>query len=394
MTKVAIFTNSLSGGGMERAMLNVAVYLQSQGASVDLLLASKKGPLLEEVPDSINLVDLKNQDNKHESIRWWLFKAAISVEPLFLFLMFVYKLPKSIKVIPKLVDYMQCNTPDVILSTPTTANLAVLWATRFSGHNKKVIVREATTLSEEINHNSSIFFRYVKRLVKKWYGCANTVVCVSDGVCNDLQENFLINKDILRVVPNIIDIQGIKKKSTSLEHNQLIENHKPYILSMGRLEKSKDFPTFIKAFHLIADKVNCNMLILGEGSERNRLVKLIEDLSLTSRVLLPGFVVNPYPYIKHCEVFALSSRWEGAPNVLREALVLNKRIICTDCSSGIRENLGNGDYGVIVPVGDYRIYSAELHKLIYEKSSEHIVDLELINKNSMTSYKKICMGSN
>ena len=392
MTKVAIFTNSLSGGGMERAMLNVASYLQSQGAQVDFLVASSKGSLLKEMPKSINLVDLKSLNNKCESIRWWLFKAAIRVEPMFLFLMFIYKLPKSIKVIPKLVEYMRSNSPDIILSTPTTANLAVLWAARFSGYKKKVIVREATTLSQEIKHNNSQFFKYVKKLVAKWYPCANEVICVSEGVRKDLQEIFMVHKASLKVVQNIVDIKGIDKKSKSTEHKQLIDDYKPYVLSVGRLDKSKDFETLIKAYQLISNQSSCNLVILGEGNERKRLERMIEEMSLMDRVFLPGFLVNPYPLIKNCEVFSLSSRWEGAPNVLREALLLNRKIISTDCSSAIREILADGKYGDIVPVGDYKLYSKHLLELINEVESKRNISEQDINATSLSDYRSLCLG--
>ena len=88
MTKVAIFTNSLSGGGMERAMLNVASYLNDQGTSVDFLVASDKGPLLKEVPNTVNLINLKSSGSGYFSLRWWLLKAAFSVESVFLLLVF------------------------------------------------------------------------------------------------------------------------------------------------------------------------------------------------------------------------------------------------------------------------------------------------------------------
>ena len=366
MTKVAIFTNSMAGGGMERAMLNIAKHLHAQGASVDILLASAKGPLLDEVPDSIDLIDLKAACEKQASVRWWFLKAAFRIEPLFLLLIFFFKLPKSIKVIPGLVSYINRYSPDVILSTPTTANLAMLWSAQFCKFNKKIIVREATTLTQEINNNNSLFFKTIKKLVSKWYSRADTVMCVSSGVKEDLRSNFNISEKQLMVLPNIIDLAEMKKKSESEEDISRINLYKPFVLSIGRLEQSKDFQFLIEAFRLIADKVSCNLLILGEGSERNKLEKLIHELSLSSRVYLPGYKVNPYPYIKNCKVFALSSRWEGSPNVLREALIFNKKIISTDCDSGPREILKNGKVGILVEVGDISTYSTQLLKALQE----------------------------
>ena len=279
----------------------------------------------------------------------------------------------------------------MILSTPTTANLAVLWASKFCEFDNKVLVREATTLSCEIENNNSLFFKFVKGFVKKWYNRASTVICVSDGVRKDLQKKFLVEESILKVVPNIIDVDEIKRKANSKEHGSLIESCKPYVLSMGRLEKSKDFAFLINVFQSISNEINCKLLILGEGSERSMLEKLIRDLSLSDQVYLPGYVSNPYPIIKNCEVFALSSRWEGSPNVLREALIFNKKIISTDCDSGPKEILQYGKLGKLVSVGDKSLFSKELRKLIHNLTGDSEELINIIDQSDSTQfYKQLC----
>ena len=348
---------------MERAMLNIAKYMSNQGASVDFLVASKKGPLLAEVTNEIKLIDLGRLRKNRSCIRLWLLKSIFLVDPFFVFLLFS-KLPKSVKVIPELANYIRQNSPDVIISTPTTTNLAVLWSTHCVGFNKKVVIREATTLSQEIKHNHSLFFKFVKKFVEKWYNQASVVACVSNGVSIDLQKNFGVEKNLLKVVPNILDINRIQEKSE--EYNSDIDEYKPYVLSMGRLVKSKNFQLLIKAFKLIANKVNYNLVILGEGVERKRLEALISDLSLSDRVFMPGFNINPYPFIRQCEIFALSSEWEGSPNVLCEALIFNKKIISTDCEFGPREILQNGKYGKLICVDDTNLFSEQLYDLIQE----------------------------
>jgi len=94
------------------------------------------------------------------------------------------------------------------------------------------------------------------------------------------------------------------------------------------------------------------LIILGEGAERPILEALVRDLGLEEDVELPGFVENPYKYMKRAAVFVLSSRWEGLPNVLIEVLALGTPVISTDCPSGPAEILENGRLGSLVPVGD------------------------------------------
>ena len=139
-------------------MLNLANFFVEQGASVDLLVASDKGELKSEVTSSVNLINLKLARNNYESMRWWIMKAAIKLDALLLMLFLSKTIPKAIKVIPALIGYMRDVSPDIILSTPMTANLAVIWAKTYCDHEKKIIIREASTLSSEIEAKKTVFF--------------------------------------------------------------------------------------------------------------------------------------------------------------------------------------------------------------------------------------------
>jgi glycosyltransferase involved in cell wall biosynthesis len=93
-------------------------------------------------------------------------------------------------------------------------------------------------------------------------------------------------------------------------------------------------------------------MILGEGELCTELEHLAARLGIAEDFALPGFVQNPYPYLKRAAVFVLSSRWEGLPTVLVEALALGTPVVSTDCPSGPREILADGKWGRLVPVGD------------------------------------------
>ena len=124
------------------------------------------------------------------------------------------------------------------------------------------------------------------------------------------------------------------------------------ILGVGRLTQAKDFPTLIRAFALVRKKRAARLMILGEGEERPKLEALVRELGLEREVTLPGFVDNPYKYMKRAAVFVLSSKWEGFGNVLVEAMALGTPVVSTDCPSGPAEILENGRWGRLVPVGD------------------------------------------
>jgi glycosyltransferase involved in cell wall biosynthesis len=124
------------------------------------------------------------------------------------------------------------------------------------------------------------------------------------------------------------------------------------ILAVGRLTAQKDFSTLIRAFAEVRRSCPARLLILGEAEERPALEALVKQLGLEQAVSLPGFVANPYPYMVRAALFVLSSRWEGLPGVLIEALYCGTPAISTGCPSGPREILADGQYGQLAPVGD------------------------------------------
>ena len=121
---------------------------------------------------------------------------------------------------------------------------------------------------------------------------------------------------------------------------------------MGRFTRQKDFPTLLRAFARLCSHTPARLVLLGEGAGRDACARLARDLGIGARVLLPGFAANPYAWLARARMFVLSSRWEGSPNALGEALALGVPCVATDCLSGPRELLAHGRYGPLVPVGD------------------------------------------
>ncbi len=124
------------------------------------------------------------------------------------------------------------------------------------------------------------------------------------------------------------------------------------IISIGRFQKEKDFPTLINAFAKLRERIDARLVILGDGDERENLESLVKQLGLSAAVDMPGFVENPYSYLSRASIFVLSSVSEGLPNALLEALALKVPIVSTDCVTGPREILREGKDGILVPVRD------------------------------------------
>ncbi|PQP41654.1 hypothetical protein C6A88_28130 [Mycolicibacterium austroafricanum] len=126
----------------------------------------------------------------------------------------------------------------------------------------------------------------------------------------------------------------------------------PIVLGVGRLHRQKDFMTLLRAFERVRATRRCRLLIVGEGPMREELEEARLACSFAEDIALPGFSPQPFSYMANCSVFVLSSRYEGQPNVLIEALACGAPVVATDCPSGPRDILAGGRYGRLTPVGD------------------------------------------
>ena len=191
--------------------------------------------------------------------------------------------------------------------------------------------------------------------------------------------SFIMNtSSLLKVIYNPLLTDDIfTLADQKVAHTWLQEKDAyPLILSVGRLDKEKDFAALIKAFAILSEHNPARLMILGEGALRSKLEELIANLNLQDKVSLPGYVDNPYVFMKNCSLFVLPSNYEGLPGVLIEALDLSPRIVATDCPGGTREILDNGKYGKLVKVGDVEgLASAMLDAL---KSEPQQCDAEFL----------------
>lgn len=154
-----------------------------------------------------------------------------------------------------------------------------------------------------------------------------------------MKRELVVNKPWLfrnsKVIPNPVDIESSIRFSS---YSSPIHINRPYIVAAGRLIKLKGFDMLIQAFYNIKkEHSNLNLIILGEGPERNNLVSLIRDLKLNSSVVLEGFVENVYPYFKNAITCVVSSKVEGFPNVLLQMMSVNSNVVSTNCAGGISQ---------------------------------------------------------
>lgn len=255
--------------------------------------------------------------------------------------------------LPRLVRYLRRTRPDAMASVLDHANIVALWARRIAGQPSRLVVVEQNNLTEAAGHGKSRRDRLMPRLVNRYYPWADLVAGVSEGVAADLAALApSIPSDLITVIHNpIVTPEIADAAAVELDHDWF-GREVPVFVAAGRLRPQKDFPMLISAFAKLTTETEARLVILGEGPDRTALQNQIDALALSDSVELHGHNPNPYAFFANAKAFVLSSRWEGLPTVLIEAMACGAPVIATDCPSGPREILRAGEYGALIPVGD------------------------------------------
>jgi glycosyltransferase involved in cell wall biosynthesis len=319
---VALFLPSLRGGGAERVAVTLANGFAARGFTVDLVLASAEGPYLADVSPRVRVVDLRAG--------------------------------RVTRALWPLVRYWRRERPAAMLSFMNHANVVAVLAHRLAGRPGRLVVSERNHIGSEAGRARGIQQRLVYALVPWAYRQADGVTAVSEEAAADLERFASLPAGQVRAIYNPFDLERINRLAQEpAPHPWLQPGERPVILAAGRLTEQKDFPTLLCAFTKMHRERPARLLILGEGKLRGEMEELVQQFGLTDDdVQLPGFAHNPYAYYARASLFVLSSRWEGLPGVLIEALACGAPVVATDCPSGPREILEDGRWGALVPVGD------------------------------------------
>lgn len=319
-SRVTFFLSYLGGGGAERVMMNLARGLVERGIKVDLVLGHAFAHL-DKIPSGVRVIDLQA--------------------------------PQTMTRLFALTQYLRQEKPDALLSALHYTNEIAIWAKRLAGVSTRIVVSEHNTLSQSLQDKAGIRRHLIPWFVKHFYPLADEIVTVSWGAAKDLAKTAGLPLDSIHVIYNpVITPELVEKSREPLDHPWFKTGEPPVILGVGKLEAQKDFPTLIQAFAKVRQVRPARLMILGWGPDRPQLESLIKELGLEEDCSLPGYVDNPFPYMAHAAVFALSSAWEGLPTVLIEALAVGTSVVSTNCPSGPEEILDHGKYGQITPVGD------------------------------------------
>jgi len=253
-----------------------------------------------------------------------------------------------------LVHYLRQRRPRAIFAAKTYANLTAIWARSLSGIPCRLVISERTALSQEIATEATVAWRHLLPLLAHSYRKADVISAVSRGVADDLERLAHLPAGSVVALPNPLISPDTMAMAQASPNHPWFDGVVPVILAAGRLVPQKDFATLLRAFALLRQQgLPHRLVIAGEGKERPALLGMIESLGLAGWVDLPGFVDNPLALMSRAALFVLSSRFEGLPGVLIQALSCGCPVVATDCPSGPREILLDGRLGPLAPVGDH-----------------------------------------
>jgi glycosyltransferase involved in cell wall biosynthesis len=350
MKNVIFFIGSLQAGGTEAKLArNFLPLLKGRGKmNPKLLLLKETGAFLEVLPEEIEKFSLREEAGTN-----------------------------IIRIIPRFRDALRRLNADVVISCMWYPAIVSFLARKLHFVHFRHVIHDTVNMTEYIeDHFETEKYRSLKTyLTKKAYRNAEAMIVVSQGEKKDLIDNFKMPEERIHVVYNPVNSEMISKMSSE-EINLKI--NKPVIVTAGRLVYQKGFDILLRAFRKARNIIESKLLILGAGEKEKELMSLCTSLKLQEDVMFLGFQENPFKFMKEASVFCLASRYEGLGNVILEAMALGVPVIATDCRSGPGEILGEGKYGILVPVENPDAIAEAIIKVLSDSQlRERLADLSL-----------------
>jgi glycosyltransferase involved in cell wall biosynthesis len=208
------------------------------------------------------------------------------------------------------------------------------------------------------------------------YPARDAVVCVSEGLREDLTGRWGVLRSRTQVIYNPVDIEHVRSLARETVDHPWYQEGKPVLIACGRLDPQKNYPLLLRAFARVQTRVpDVKLLVLGDGMLRTELVSLADALGVSRSVEFPGFQKNPFKYIARSKALILSSDMEGFPMVLIEAMACSTPVVATRCPSGPDEIITDGKNGFLVPMRDeVRLADAVIRILQDEKLRAELAD--------------------
>ena len=268
-----------------------------------------------------------------------------------------------------LARYIRRERPAVLLAPTPNIIFGASLAKRWARTETPLVASFRSHLSGELaikkRPNHKPYFRALKRALAN----VDRLHAVSVSVARDLAENLAISPGAIAITHNPTLRRDVDRLAIEpVDHPWLTARDRPVLVAVGRISPQKDYATLLSGFAVARAQRPLRLLILGEvtdalkkpGARTERLARHMDTLGIKDDVAFVGMHANPFAWLSRADLFVHSSRFEGLPNVVIEALACGCRIVATDAPGGTAEVLEGGRYGTLVPVGDPQAFGTAI----------------------------------
>ena len=358
MKSICFFIYNLKIGGAEKVAIYLANYFSEKNKEVILLTVADNNDLSHIINPKIKVISLNKR--------------------------------RLLNVIPALIRFIKSKDIDCFISNVWPLTIVSSFILLFSRKVKLVFV-EHCNLSQEFKNKNYLFKILQNISISIFYRLPHHVVTVSEGVKEDLISKGA-KRSIIETIYNPLPSLGegkFRKMEKSTEITKWINSKDKKIISIGELKKQKNFCNLVEAISFFNKNYSYKLkvIILGDGTERASIESTIKKEGLEETIYLPGWVKDPIPFLKESDLLVLSSDYEGFGVVITEALSVGVNVVSTDCQSGPREILKNGELGYLCEVDN----PEDLAKSIKKALDKPINKEKLISRSKDFSLETIGM---
>jgi glycosyltransferase involved in cell wall biosynthesis len=343
----------LETGGAERIVTTIANHLSRDRFEVKILLLRKQGGYLNFLHKDVEVIDLNTERIRH------------SLKPI---LSEIYR-----------------RKPDIVFSGYGEVNAYLsLFIKLFP--KTKFIARETNVVTKHVTRKDIRFFY-------NFYNNYHRIIAQSDDMMKDLVKNFRIKSDKIVKINNPVDFDFIEDKLAVSQKPESFKYNYKNVVAIGNLSARKGFDNLLKVFSRLKNE-NILLHILGDGKDREMLYQMKDFLGLQN-VIFHGKQENPYQFLKYADLFILSSRYEGFPNVLLEAGACGTYSLANNCPGGINEIIQNNINGEISDIEDHEAFSQHIMRILHGSYDKDAIKGSIKSRFSkniiMDTYEKVLL---
>jgi glycosyltransferase involved in cell wall biosynthesis len=324
---VALITYDLRGSGVVRNALRIAARAVQAGLKVELWVVRASGSMAGDVPKGVPLVELGRGPAAQREM-------------------------DSLRHVRTIRHALRERKPAVFMSAGNQMHIfaSMAWSGLRDTSGMRFVGR-ASNAVQGLRGGATPWRHGLRFFERRQYGRMDRIVPVAEELADQLRVDLGVETARIFTIPNGVDVDHLRQRAgEALEHPWFAAEEPPVLLGVGRLSRQKDFELLIRAFAQARRVRPMRLMILGSGpaAERRRLERLANTLEVAADLELAGFVANPFAYFAQAGLFVLSSRWEGASNVLVESLACGCPVVAVKAPTGIEEVLDGGRFGPIV----------------------------------------------